>query len=805
MSIPKQKTLKIRLLTVSLLLTFTSYLPASLAQTNNINQSLLLQQNRAKLLLDTGNKELNDGQFRPALASLGESLRIFNSIGDRLGAANALLKIGETYFSLGQYYRAISAYQNSLDYMVGLGELKSQVELLERLSNAYLNIGDDQQAKELTSRANALRKDIGNPPREGGFLANLGLNHETIGEQEKAIEFYSQQLTIALENRDQLLQADALRNLATVNRQIGQNAQAVLFYQQELALARKLGDKDGEAVILQKLGETYTTISDFPQAIAFYQQQLEQAKKSPETIDETPLIRQLGRAYIAAKQEDKAFTLYQEQLTNAKLTRNDFKEAIALNNLGYAYFKTSKLSEAQTTLLSSIPVWERLRAKADFPEDYRPEQANTYNILQQIFITQNQPESALEISEQGSTMGFLTMLGQRLESESAGSGLQITPSPFSPLKIAQIKTLAQQEQATLVKYNLSPEGGIYVWVISPKGEMTFRQIDPKTINTISPYTSIPEIIASLPYSLGVKKTDKKLPKDNQPLLQLNQIFIKPIADLLPGNPNERVIFIPQDELLLVPFPALIDVTGKYLIEKHTISIAPSIQTLNLTRDRRTRTGGGRVLVVGNTVMPKVTPKIGLPVQQLAPLLKSEQEALEVADFFKTKAFISNQATKAAILQELPKARIIHFATYALLDDLNRKGIPGAIVLSALGSDDGILSASEIINLFGQPKGKGRLRANLAVITAGEPGISKNTGAGIQGLSLALINAGVPSIIYSQWSVSDAPTNEFMGEFYRQFQRNSNKAQALRNTILTIKKKYPEPKYWAGFNLIGEAR
>jgi CHAT domain-containing protein len=804
MNISQQKTLKIGLLAASFLLTFAHYVPISLAQ-NNLNQGLLLQQNRAKVLLESGNKDLTNGQFRPALASLGESLRIFNSIGDRLGAANALLKIGETYFSLGQYYRAISAYQNSLDYMVGLGELKSQVEILERLSNAYLNIGDDQQAKELAERAKALRKDIGNPPREGGFLANVGLNHETIGEQKQAIDFYSQQLTIALENRDQLLQADALRNLATVNRLIGENAQAVLYYQQELALARKLGNKDAEGIILRQLGETYTTIKDFPQAIAFYQQQLEQAKKSPETIDEIPLIRELGRAYIAAKQEEKAFTLYQEQLTSAKLARNDFKEAIALNNLGYAYFKTGKLSEAQTTLSSSIPVWERLRAKADFQENYRPEQANTYNLLQEIFITQKQPELALEISEQGSTMGFLSMLAQRLKTESAGSGLQITPSPFTPLNIAQIKNVAQQENATLVKYTLTSEGGIYVWVITPKGETTFRQIDPKTINTISPYTSIPEIIASIPTSLGIKAADKPTSKDSKPLLQLNQILIKPIADLLPGNPNDRVIFIPQNELLLIPFPALIDITGKYLIEKHTISTAPSIQTLNLTRDRRTRTGGSRVLVVGNTVMPRVAPKIGLPLQQLTPLLKSEQEALEVADFFRTKAYISNQATKAAILQELPRARIIHFATYGLLDDLNRKGVPGAIVLSALGSDDGILSASELINLFGQPQGRERLRATLAVITAGELGITRNTGAGIQGLSLALINAGVPSIIYSQWSVSDSPTNEFMGEFYRQFQRNSNKAQALRNTILTIKKKYPEPKYWAGYNLIGEAR
>jgi CHAT domain-containing protein len=45
----------------------------------------------------------------------------------------------------------------------------------------------------------------------------------------------------------------------------------------------------------------------------------------------------------------------------------------------------------------------------------------------------------------------------------------------------------------------------------------------------------------------------------------------------------------------------------------------------------------------------------------------------------------------------------------------------------------------------------------------------------------------------------------MNEFYGQLKRNPDKAQALRNAMLATMKKYPNPKYWAGFSLIGEAR
>ncbi|MBD2208025.1 CHAT domain-containing protein [Calothrix sp. FACHB-1219] len=64
------------------------------------------------------------------------------------------------------------------------------------------------------------------------------------------------------------------------------------------------------------------------------------------------------------------------------------------------------------------------------------------------------------------------------------------------------------------------------------------------------------------------------------------MLIKPIAEYLPKNPNDRVIFIPQESLFLVPFPALQHEQDKYLIDKHTILTAPAIQVLDLTRKHK---------------------------------------------------------------------------------------------------------------------------------------------------------------------------------------------------------------------------
>lgn len=59
-----------------------------------------------------------------------------------------------------------------------------------------------------------------------------------------------------------------------------------------------------------------------------------------------------------------------------------------------------------------------------------------------------------------------------------------------------------------------------------------------------------------------------------------------IADKLPTDPNDHVIFIPQQSLLMIPFSPLQDESGNYLLEKHTILTAPAIMVLDITRQTR---------------------------------------------------------------------------------------------------------------------------------------------------------------------------------------------------------------------------
>jgi CHAT domain-containing protein len=194
-------------------------------------------------------------------------------------------------------------------------------------------------------------------------------------------------------------------------------------------------------------------------------------------------------------------------------------------------------------------------------------------------------------------------------------------------------------------------------------------------------------------------------------------------------------------------------------------------------------------------MPVVAPAPGEPPQQLSSLPGAEAEAKAIAQILNTQPLISNKATKERVISQMAKARIIHLATHGLLDDFG-DGIPGAIALTPSQNDNGLLTAGKILDL--------KLNAELVVLSACDTGRGKITGDGVIGLSRSLISAGSPSVIVSLWAVPDASTSTLMTEFYRNWQQNSDKAQALRNAMLTTMKKHPNPKNWAAFTLIGEA-
>jgi CHAT domain-containing protein len=62
---------------------------------------------------------------------------------------------------------------------------------------------------------------------------------------------------------------------------------------------------------------------------------------------------------------------------------------------------------------------------------------------------------------------------------------------------------------------------------------------------------------------------------------------------------------------------------------------------------------------------------------------------------------------------------------------------------------------------------------------------------------------VQSSLLTLWDVQDRSTSEFMKTFYEFLAVGRNKAEALRDAVLRLRKTHRHPYYWAPFVLNGK--
>jgi CHAT domain-containing protein len=794
-------------------------------------------------LFGLGRSFVSQGEYAKAIEYYQQSLAIARQAGDQPREWAALTGLGEAYEALGETLRANEFYQQSMAINRTLRTRQSELTTNVQLKSAYRALGDYERAIDAYQKSLDLAQQLGNQADMANARSGLGSAYGALGEKAKAIEQFSQSLAIwQTLGSEPAKELTLLNNLADAYRVAGDLDQAVRTYQQSIKLAQAQDDQLTQQVAFAALGRTYFTQNDLPKAIKAYERSLQISQNLQEQNDRPTqqiVLQRLGDALFVTGQYDQSLQKYKAGLDIAKALKNQSEQIILLSAIGKTYqalgnqpaaiahyqsalaigrelksaaavgavlsklgnlqYQDGKLAAAEATLLDSIKVRESVRRNLEDLERVAifDTQQSSYNTLQKVLVAQKKSEAALEIAERGRARAFVELLAQRLSLQPAAPVTAAMPN------LAEIRQIAQDQNATLVQYSIIEEEAIvngqpakieaelYIWVIQPTGTIAFRQVDLKPLRQQN--QNLADLVVTHQEFIGARSrsaaTPKPAPAAPTASANLTQFLIDPIADLLPTDPQQAVIFVPQGPLFAVAFPALQLRNGNYLIQKHTILTAPSIQVLSFTRQRARELAdpakSARLpLVVGNPTMP----------EGLLPLPGAEQEAKAIATLLKTSALTGKDATKDTILERLPEASLIHLATHGLLNHV--RSLESAIALAPTATDGGLLTAEEILNL--------RLQANLVVLSACNTGQGKITGDGVLGLSRAFISAGVPSVLVSLWAVPDAPTAALMTAFYQNRQTTANKAQALRQAMLTTLKSHPNPRDWAAFTLIGEA-
>ena len=288
-----------------------------------------------------------------------------------------------------------------------------------------------------------------------------------------------------------------------------------------------------------------------------------------------------------------------------------------------------------------------------------------------------------------------------------------------------------------------------------------------------------------------------------------------LAPIAPLAQSERVIIVPDGKVSMAPLGAAVDQQGRYFVETHIVSFAPSATAFALlSKPNREGLRKIDVLGVGGAQYPGIPgvsqqsetragALFGLVPPVFSKLIRSGAEVsdLATAGGWETLSLIGENATERMLKRlDLSNFDVLHFSLHSAIDHdfPDRSGL----VLSAHsgGQEDDLLQAREIMGL--------KLNADLVTLSACEGAAGTPEGmAGTNSLVQAFLIAGARSVVASIWEADDAYTAALMRRFYANLRAGKDKATALtlaNRMLLQEWKDSAVPVLWAGFRLVGDA-
>ncbi|MEO1399857.1 MAG: CHAT domain-containing tetratricopeptide repeat protein [Cyanobacteria bacterium J06635_1] len=763
------------------------------------------------------------GQMIQAGESLRLALTLVQQVGDIPLQAEILGNFGIVYRGQGQYVQAIEVYHQSLGLMRQLGDHRGEAHVLGLLGNAHESLGEYEQALDYHGQSLAIAQEAPDDLSEATALNNLGAIQARLGNYAEAIDYYqrSQRLSVARDDFEGL--AFAFNNLGSAYHAQGNLQQATEYYQNGLRAAQNLQNQRLEGEILGSLGLIYSDSANLEQALDYLERSLAIATATANPQATATALNNLGHTLYEAGQFEAAESrLYAaiESLESLRPGLDDANQISLFDTHVLTYNLLQQVLVAQGKVEAALEVAERGRARA-FVELVAsrsdPAQSPTNTLVSEA---PNIDQIRQIAQEQQATLVEYTLVPDdsfKFQGKQRGTADRlyiwvVQPSGEVDFRQVELQSILQEKDLTLTnlvqtardRSGIRGESDTRNWATLRPGDRVRREgdlpewepyevtaVDPQagTVTVSHPNIFLPNPVLSIDevtkVNTGFAPTFQRGPYWQD----LHQLMIEPIVDLLPSDPTARVVFIPQEQLFLVPFPALQAEDESHLIEHHTILTAPAIQILALTAESVSATepsfANSRIanpLIVGNpSPMPQALPE----------LPHSATEANGIAEILSTAPLIGESASEASIKQQLSSARLIHLATHGFFNESNP--LQGSLALAPSKDEDGFLTAEEVLSY--------PLTAELVVLSACDTGRGEITGDGVIGLSRSFIAAGADNVLVSLWQVPDDATAELMIEFYRQRQQFDN-AQALRQAMLATMESHPDPNDWAAFTLIG---
>jgi len=571
-------------------------------------------------------------------------------------------------------------------------------------------------------------------------------------------------------------------------------------------------DLYGQGPIFHKLGQHKKALPYYRQAFKY--QKIQQKRSSEVPFVTIPAFSSrahsmYGAALFRAGQLNEAKQIYQTLIANTPTIRTDrLAYQTAMLHMATVADKANKPGEAIEYLLNAVESVEEARSTANEDKEkigFVHDKQEIYRYLIELLIKSRRINDAFEFTERAKSRALVDLLAskkdlgkpaaeEKIKAASSDDKTDQVSNFFSSLlgkpttqartvkttqetdnKQKQLKSLISVTTAgykeiqarldsdtTLLEYYYHKDK-FFVFVVT-SNRIHVEQLNAKGLN---------ELVFSFRTAL-IKRQGSKHKRTGKALYKR---LIKPVSRLIK---TKQLIVVPHSALHYLPFNALY--SGKdYLIDKYTFRMLPSASVMQFLKKRSNQPK--ELLVLGNPDLGK--PEFDLPGAQI------EAKSI-VKNRTATKVLLRKQATETVIKTTGDQYKQLHFATHGKFN--SDKPLSSGLLLAKDDKNDGTLTAGELYEI--------NLNANLVTLSACETGLGKAAnGDDVIGLNRGFLFAGVSSIVSSLWPVADNATKDMMIAFYKYLNTNP-KAEALRLAQLDTRKKYPEPVFWASFQLTG---
>jgi CHAT domain-containing protein len=698
-------------------------------------------------------------------------------------ASRASGEQGILYFTLGNLAEASKRVTRAYAVAKYLDDPAAHVRFAEMIGAGLAHMGRPKQAMKFLDEAIATQRnhsDVAVP-----FVAyNAKVDSlNQLGSRKEALTLADQALVVPRRSRFLGQMQALLSNRSDVLIDVGRISDAIAGYQEAAKCAKQLHSWRAITEIDGKLAAAYERAGNLPAALDAINEAISANQQTPEEMFQAPhnltvkarIEAKLGHPGVAELQYQKGMAILDVLLTHVPTPETESLVLTELSDLYSGYFE---LLTDQGRYDDAFQVIEKAHGRLEaqqleYDRTEVPHQPTDEDKrLQSLEIALLKEDSGKKRAQ--------ALKGLRLtRDEMSGSLLERTVTlPALQAKLASDEFLIEYVLAT-------PKS--YAMLIGRTSTSRYTLPSQKTVeHEAGNYRNI----------LRSNRTDVKL----------GQKLFNELLGFTTGRSDiKSIVIVPDGALHLLPFSALVNSSGSYLLEDTPLSVTPSGTVLSLLRAQPFEAVAKLPYLgvaawtdsvnPGPWILRSAPP--GTPAAELSPLPESRNEVESIAAMMpKPATVLLGHAATRQKFQQLPLSdyRIVHLALHGLVDPIFPD--KSALVFAPSGNDDGRLEARDIRRLH--------LHADLVTLSACDTGVGPVSPSGVESVVAAFVEAGARSVVSTLWELEDHSSNVLMKDFYSRLSTTSE-ADALRQAKLGLLHSGLSPYYWASYEIVGDSQ